>query len=42
VDVERGADERFSGLPDYPFAPNWLDLDGLRMRPASSAASAAS
>ena len=19
------------GLPDYPFAPNWLDLDGLRM-----------
>ena len=18
-------------FPDYPFAPNWLDLDGLRM-----------
>jgi haloalkane dehalogenase len=24
-------DERFAGLPDYPFAPNWLELDDLRM-----------
>ena len=24
-------DERFAGLLDYPFAPHWLDLDGLRM-----------
>jgi haloalkane dehalogenase len=31
VDVERTPDERFSGLPDYPFAPNWLEADGLRM-----------
>jgi haloalkane dehalogenase len=31
VDVERTPDERFAQLPDYPFAPNWLDLDGLRM-----------
>jgi haloalkane dehalogenase len=31
VDVERAPDERFSELPDYPFAPNWLDADGLRM-----------
>jgi len=27
----RTADERFAGLPDYPFAPHWLDLDGLRL-----------
>jgi haloalkane dehalogenase len=31
VEVERAADERFAGLPDYAFAPNWLDADGLRM-----------
>ena len=31
VDVERAPDELFAGLPDYPFAPHWLDLDGLRM-----------
>jgi len=31
VDVARTPDERFAGLPDYPFTPNWLDLDGLRM-----------
>ncbi|HEY2355597.1 MAG TPA: haloalkane dehalogenase [Gaiellaceae bacterium] len=28
MDVERAADDRFAGLPDYPFAPNWLELDG--------------
>jgi len=27
----RTPDERFAGLPDYPFAPHWLDLDGLRL-----------
>ena len=31
MEVERAADERFAGLPDYAFAPNWLDADGLRM-----------
>ena len=31
VEVERAPDELFSGLPDYPFAPHWLDVDGLRM-----------
>ncbi|HUJ91991.1 MAG TPA: alpha/beta fold hydrolase, partial [Gaiellaceae bacterium] len=31
IDVFRTPDDRFSSLPDYPFAPNWLDLDGLRM-----------
>jgi len=24
-------DEAFASLPDYPFAPHWLDHDGLRM-----------
>jgi haloalkane dehalogenase len=27
----RTADERFAGLPDYPFAPHWLDFEGLRL-----------
>jgi haloalkane dehalogenase len=31
MEIERAPDERFAGLPDYPFAPHWLDLDGLRM-----------
>jgi haloalkane dehalogenase len=31
VEIERAPNERFAGLPDYPFAPNWLDADGLRM-----------
>ncbi len=32
MDVERPPDEAFAGLPDYPFAPHWLELDGsLRM-----------
>ncbi len=31
IDVERTRDEAFAGLPDYPFAPHWLDVDGLRM-----------
>jgi haloalkane dehalogenase len=31
VEIERAPNERFAGLPDYPFAPNWLDVDGLRM-----------
>jgi haloalkane dehalogenase len=31
IDVFRTPDEAFSALPDFPFAPNWLDQDGLRM-----------
>ena len=31
MDVERAPDEAFAGLPDYPFAPHWLEVDGLRM-----------
>ena len=27
----RTPDERFVGLPDYPFAPNYVDIDGLQM-----------
>lgn len=27
----RTPDARFANLPDYPFAPNYVDLDGLRM-----------
>ncbi|HVP75127.1 MAG TPA: haloalkane dehalogenase [Gaiellaceae bacterium] len=27
----RTADERFADLPDYPFAPHWLDFEGLRL-----------
>lgn len=38
----RTPDERFANLPDYPFAPHYVDLDGLRMhyvdeRPAGPA-----
>jgi haloalkane dehalogenase len=31
VDVYRTPDERFAGLPDYAFEPNYLEQDGLRM-----------
>ena len=31
IDVYRTPDERFASLPDYPFAPHWLDHDGVRM-----------
>ncbi len=32
MDVVRAPDEAFAGLPDYPFTPHWLELDGgLRM-----------
>jgi len=29
--VVRTPEARFRDLPDYPFAPRWLDLDGMRM-----------
>jgi haloalkane dehalogenase len=31
IDVFRTPDERFASLPDYAFAPHWLELDGMRM-----------
>jgi haloalkane dehalogenase len=31
VNVYRTPDERFSDLPDYPFAPHYAEIDGLRM-----------
>ena len=31
LNVFRTPDARFESLPDYPFAANWLDIDGLRM-----------
>jgi haloalkane dehalogenase len=29
--VLRTPDERFAGLPEFPFAPNYLEVDGLRI-----------
>jgi haloalkane dehalogenase len=29
--ILRTPDERFENLPDYPFAPNYVEVDGLRM-----------
>jgi haloalkane dehalogenase len=31
MDVFRTPDERFEGLPGFPFEPNYVDVDGLRM-----------
>jgi haloalkane dehalogenase len=31
MSVYRTPDSRFEGLPDFPFQPNYLDQDGLRM-----------
>ena len=31
VDAYRTPDERFEGLPDYPFEPHYVEQDGLRM-----------
>ena len=31
MNVYRTPDERFVGLPDYPFEPNYIEQDGLRM-----------
>ena len=31
TDAHRAPDELFEGLPDYPFAPHYRDVDGLRM-----------
>lgn len=31
MEYYRTPDDQFDGLPGYPFAPNYLELDGLRM-----------
>jgi haloalkane dehalogenase len=31
MDILRTPDERFAGLPDYPFAPHYVEVDGLRI-----------
>lgn len=31
MNVLRTPDSRFENLPDYPFSPNYVDVDGLRM-----------
>ncbi|HEY8173587.1 MAG TPA: haloalkane dehalogenase [Dehalococcoidia bacterium] len=31
MEALRTPDERFAKLPDYPFAPHYVDIDGLRM-----------
>jgi haloalkane dehalogenase len=31
MDVHRTPDERFAGLPGFPFEPRYVELDGLRM-----------
>ncbi len=31
IDFVRTPESRFDGIPDYPFEPNYLEVDGLRM-----------
>ena len=31
MDILRTPDERFADLPDFPFAPHYVEVDGLRM-----------
>jgi haloalkane dehalogenase len=31
MDVRRTPDERFAGLPDWPYEPRYTDVDGLRL-----------
>ena len=31
MEIFRTPDERFSSLPDFPFEPNYVEVDGLRM-----------
>ncbi|RMD49999.1 MAG: hypothetical protein D6832_00625, partial [Alphaproteobacteria bacterium] len=28
MEVLRTPEERFEGLPDYPFAPQWVEIEG--------------
>jgi haloalkane dehalogenase len=31
TEVHRTSDERFAGLPEFPFDPHYVDIDGLRL-----------
>ncbi len=31
MEIIRTPDERFENLPDYPFAPNYVEVNGLRL-----------
>jgi haloalkane dehalogenase len=31
IEFARTPDSRFEGIPDYPFSPNYVEVDGLRM-----------
>ena len=31
VDFVRTPDSRFEGIPDYPFEPHYVEVEGLRM-----------
>ena len=31
LDVYRTPDERFDGLPDFPWPPHYREVDGLRL-----------
>ena len=31
MNILRTPDERFDNLPDFPFTPNYVEVDGLRM-----------
>src|SRR5690348_16752763 len=31
VEILRTPDERFANLPDYPFAPHYIEVDGVRI-----------
>jgi haloalkane dehalogenase len=31
TDAARTPEDRFEGLPDFPFSPRWRDVDGLRL-----------
>ena len=42
MELLRTPDERFANLPDYPFAPQYLDVDGVRLHYVAEGAGDAS
>lgn len=42
MEILRTPDERFANLPDYPFAPHYVEVDGLRIHYVDEGADAAS
>ncbi|WIG57333.1 MAG: alpha/beta fold hydrolase [Ktedonobacterales bacterium] len=42
MELLRTPDERFANLPDYPFAPHYLDVDGVRLHYVAEGPGAAS